>query len=131
MQAAGSIFCGSWCPILQTSFPGGSERKSGPCRIATSTPVPDADTWLLSNSSLVMNGKMNRLASSTGSGHLGSAQDWRAATPCRFFQMGSCTKGSTCPFSHDKSIPIRSAPELQEVTSCPSLVKMPGRENAG
>ncbi|KAL6880978.1 hypothetical protein J3F83DRAFT_720524 [Trichoderma novae-zelandiae] len=58
-----------------------------------------------------MNGKTNRFAPSTGKGHLGSAQDWRAATPCRFFQLGSCTRGSSCPFSHSNGISMRPAAE--------------------
>ncbi|TFB03786.1 ATP-dependent RNA helicase [Trichoderma ghanense] len=41
------------------------------------------------------------------------AGDWRAATPCRFFQMGSCTRGPSCPFSHSNVISIRSAPDPQ------------------
>ncbi|KAH0497125.1 hypothetical protein TgHK011_004456 [Trichoderma gracile] len=61
-----------------------------------------------------MNSKTNRLASPTAKGHLGSAQDWRAATPCRFFQMGSCARGSSCPFSHINGISIRSPSEPQK-----------------
>ncbi|KAL7916172.1 hypothetical protein GGI35DRAFT_24230 [Trichoderma velutinum] len=48
----------------------------------------------------MMSANSNRLASSMGRGYHASAQDWRATTPCRFFQTGSCTKGASCPFSH-------------------------------
>ncbi|PTB60648.1 hypothetical protein M431DRAFT_502786 [Trichoderma harzianum CBS 226.95] len=48
-----------------------------------------------------MRANTNRLASSMGGGYHASAQDWRATTPCRFFQRGSCTKGASCPFSHN------------------------------
>ncbi|KKP02285.1 hypothetical protein THAR02_05614 [Trichoderma harzianum] len=60
----------------------------------------------------MMSAKTNRLASSMGRGHHASAQDWRATTPCRFFQRGSCTKGASCPFSHD--LLSRSAVASQE-----------------
>ncbi|KAK0764008.1 hypothetical protein N5P37_003403 [Trichoderma harzianum] len=49
----------------------------------------------------MMRANTNRLASSMGGGYHASAQDWRATTPCRFFQRGSCTKGASCPFSHN------------------------------
>ncbi|KAL6698388.1 hypothetical protein J3F84DRAFT_393806 [Trichoderma pleuroticola] len=47
-----------------------------------------------------MSTKRNRLASSMGRGHRASPRNWRATTPCRFFQTGSCIKGSSCPYSH-------------------------------
>ena len=29
-------------------------------------------------------------------------EDWREATPCRFFRMGRCNQGERCPFQHSE-----------------------------
>lgn len=62
-----------------------------------------------------MSANPSRFASSMGRGYHASAQDWRATTPCRFFQRGSCTKGASCPFSH--VLMSRSVVTSQEVTN--------------
>ncbi|KAL7796496.1 hypothetical protein V8C37DRAFT_371908 [Trichoderma ceciliae] len=61
-----------------------------------------------------MNAKAAPFVSSTREGHHGSAQNRRAATACRFFQIGSCNKGSSCPFLHDTSLLSHSAAGFRE-----------------
>jgi len=38
------------------------------------------------------------------SANMSQAQDWQSKVLCRYFMMGVCQRGDTCPYSHDRSI---------------------------